>query len=377
MIVLNRRTPEDAYRYQAWPTVCADDAGTLWAVSSVRLRHIDPFGAIWLYKSTDGGATWSAGTPVIDTPYDDRDPGIAYIGDGKLLITFYYHTPKNYLENADHQWTDWKNAVPEAVRDAKLAELEAAAEQGVRGAAWVCILDRDTAEETRLTDTAGMVHVPVSAPHGVSVIRKTVGDLTAGSLLFVGRESYSGLAGIPVMVSTDGGATWTQRSSLNIGTIGSFYEAYAIQLNSGRLLSAFRVQGESSIVFSTYVTWSDDGGLTWTPAQKVTDGAPPHLTQLRDGTVVLTYGYRDWREKPTGIFARISRDGGETWCAEMRLADQPEVTPYDDLGYPCTVPLPDGSMLTVWYQHAGQDAYPSVLSLTWTLSDDAGSVLIQ
>lgn len=377
MTVLNRRTDEDAYRYQAWPTVCADENGTLWAVSSVRLRHIDPFGAIFLYKSTDGGATWTDGVPVIDTPYDDRDPGIAYVGNGKLLISFYYHNPKNYLENTDRQWTCWKDEVPEQVRDAKLAELEAAVENGVRGASWVCVLDRDTAEQTRLTDTAGMTHVPISAPHGVSVIGKTVGDLTAGSLLFVGRESYSGLTGIPVMVSSDGGATWTQCSTLNIGDIGNFYEAYAIQLSSGRLLAAFRVQGESSIVFSTYLTWSDDGGKTWVPAQKVTDGAPPHLVQLRNGTVVLTYSYRDYREKETGIFARISRDGGESWSAEMRLSNQPEVTPYDDLGYPCTVSLADGSLLTVWYQHIGQDAYPSILSLCWTFSDDRDGILVK
>ena len=382
--IVNRADPEAPFRYQSWPTMCQDEQGRLYAVSSLRLRHIDPFGAIYLYVSEDGGNHWSAGRKILDTPYDDRDPGIAYLGNGRLLLTFYYHTAGLYVENADRQWLHWQTS--DRISDSLRVETLERMQDGTVGCSYVCFSE-DYGKTWQGADADGVVRnvknvltsVPVFAPHGISPVIRTVERtdgvmIEKGSLLYVGRECYSGLPGIPVFVGTSDGKVWKQISSLNIGDLPKYWEAHGIQLTSGRLLAAFRVPGESSaLAFTTYSCYSDDGGLTWTKARKVADGAPPHLLQLANGDVVLSYSYRNYSEEPTGIRAKISRDGGKSWSEAIRLTDQPQVKPYDDLGYPVTVELSDHTLLTVYYQHVETDPYPSILCTKWNL--DGGSAV--
>ena len=48
-----------------------------------------------------------------------------------------------------------------------------------------------------------------------------------------------------------------------------------------------------------------------------------------------------------GTYAVISGDGGKTWTREYALS---EPIDNNDLGYPATAELPDGSLVTVYYQ---------------------------
>ena len=93
-------------------------------------------------------------------------------------------------------------------------------------------------------------------------------------------------------------------------------------------------------------TYSDDNGHTWvelypTPLW----GFPPHLLQLSDGRVLCTYGYR---RPPFGQRACISNDG-ITWnrADEIILRDDAF---NKDLGYPASVELEPGIVLSVYYQ---------------------------
>lgn len=177
--IVNRADSEAPFRYQSWPTVCQDERGRLYAVASLRLRHIDPFGAIYLYVSEDGGEHWSEGRKILDTPYDDRDPGIAYLGDGKLLLTFYYHTAGLYAENTDRQWLHWQTSdrLSESLRAETLDRML----DGTVGCSYVC-LSNDYGETWQGADFDGVVRnvkgvltsVPIFAPHGVSVLMKNV-----------------------------------------------------------------------------------------------------------------------------------------------------------------------------------------------------------
>ncbi len=64
----------------------------------------------------------------------------------------------------------------------------------------------------------------------------------------------------------------------------------------------------------------------------------------------MTYGHR---RKPLGIQARISGDEGATWSEPLILWGEGTS---GDLGYPSTVELPGGDLLTVWYERmAGSD----------------------
>ena len=67
-----------------------------------------------------------------------------------------------------------------------------------------------------------------------------------------------------------------------------------------------------------------------------------------------------------GARGRISYDGGKTWSDEIVLcmADNSGI---GDLGYPSTVELSNGTLVTAYYQRVGTDSYPSLLYTTWKL----------
>jgi hypothetical protein len=90
---------------------------------------------------------------------------------------------------------------------------------------------------------------------------------------------------------------------------------------------------------------STDGGQTWSVPQAIgVWGLPSHLLRLRNGHLLMTYSHR---RAPLGNQARLSRDNGRTWSEPMVISSDGTS---GDLGYPSTVELDDGSLLTVWYE---------------------------
>ena len=67
---------------------------------------------------------------------------------------------------------------------------------------------------------------------------------------------------------------------------------------------------------------------------------------------------------PYGQRARISRDDGATWSDEIILRDD---GPDGDLGYPCSVELPGGDILTVYYQKRPGESLCSILWTQWRI----------
>ena len=95
---------------------------------------------------------------------------------------------------------------------------------------------------------------------------------------------------------------------------------------------------------------SDDDGRSWKTLGEVAEtdmgkhnGNPPSLCRLRDGRLVLTYGYR---AVPYGIRARVSADNGKTWGEEIHLRDGAREF---DIGYTRTVQRADEKLVTVYY----------------------------
>ena len=97
---------------------------------------------------------------------------------------------------------------------------------------------------------------------------------------------------------------------------------------------------------------SVDNGLTWGEAQPVTirNEINGHLMRLEDGRLLLSYGVRVANRK--GVCAKTSSDDGKTWSDPVRLA----VTLNNaDCGYPASVQLPNGNIVTAWYsKHSPQ-----------------------
>ncbi|OYN91393.1 sialidase family protein [Parenemella sanctibonifatiensis] len=100
-------------------------------------------------------------------------------------------------------------------------------------------------------------------------------------------------------------------------------------LADGRLVTVFYWSNEHSPGISGgehgQIRWteSSDGGRTWSAARVVidtpADDRDPQITQLRDGTVVLTWFQTEWEGYPdqpatiTGTYVARSTDGGQTW----------------------------------------------------------------
>lgn len=354
------RTPDTFFRYHGWPTVCRDEDGVLYAAASAyRVSHICPFGKTVLWKSTDEGETWSLPTVVNDTFLDDRDAGIVSLGGKKLLVSWFCHPASAYE-------TRWHDYIIEAWPGAEsvLEMYKTLPEDKRQGGSYIRVSE-DGGETWGET-----VKVPVSAPHGPI-------QLKDGSLLYAGKRMYAGPdetgeapedycdESMEVWKGSSDGKEWTLLAKLvpPEGTfLKNFHELHAIELDDGRILCVIRAQGpEVAHGFTMYQTYSDDGGHTWSPLTCIgVSGSPPHLMKHSSGAIVLSFGRR---EEPYGERALVSRDNGATWEDEYVLC---EVSPRD-LGYPSSVELSDGSILTVYYQGYGDDPFASVLYTRWHL----------
>ncbi len=157
-----------------------------------------------------------------------------------------------------------------------------------------------------------------------------------------------------------------------------FGEPSVLQLPSGRVILMIRATAipynDADPRCFLWETYSDDNGKTWAhPYQTPLWGFPPHLLLMRDGRVVVTYSYR---RPPYGIRAAVSKDG-TTWKKknEVILRDD---APNKDLGYPASVELKNGNVLTVYYLSAASDTVrpkqgplpgrhkPDILGTIWT-----------
>ena len=82
--------------------------------------------------------------------------------------------------------------------------------------------------------------------------------------------------------------------------------------------------------------------------------------KLRDGRLVITYGYRS---APYGIRARISKDEGKTWGDEIILRNDGGAW---DLGYTRSLQRSDGKMLTVYYFNDHEDTERYIGATIWS-----------
>jgi len=130
-----------------------------------------------------------------------------------------------------------------------------------------------------------------------------------------------------------------------------FGEAVIYKLASGRIImmvrsTAYNPYNNADKKNLLWETYSDDNGKTWCePYPTPIWGYPPHILQLKDGRVVISYGYR---REPFGERACIS-DDGITWKHENELVIRDD-GPNEDLGYPVSLEIEPGKILTIYYQ---------------------------
>jgi hypothetical protein len=164
--------------------------------------------------------------------------------------------------------------------------------------------------------------------------------------------------------SRDSGETWGEPALIardNAGQL-SFEEPALALTQDGHLLAVLRCGKPGSYEY-LYQARSRDKGHSWAePVPTPMWGHPAHVLELVDGRLLCSYGYR---RPPFGVRACISYDQGASWNVEREfvLRDDGESR---DCGYPSSVQLADGSLLTVYYIH-GTDGVRHIGATRWEL----------
>ncbi len=345
--------------YFGWPTLARRGEDLFALCSGFRTEHVCPFGELTLFRSTDGGVTWSEPRSLHDSTIDDRDGGLLVTRDGTLVAAWF--TSRHWLEqleifrrnrslnnpfdedrplndNAGQRQLAWKEreslATPEVI-ERELGVWTIRSEDG--GATW-----------------SAPVNSIVSSPHGPT-------ELANGDLLFVGNDLHRSKRCLAV-ISKDEGRSWSKIGEIppREGDAGdAYWEFHAVQANDGRVVAQVRnhhPQNEGE----TLQCESFDNGATWTPLHSIgVWGYPSHLLRLSNGCLLMTYGYR---REGGAILVRISQDCGESWSeAAILHASFPSL----DMGYPSTVEMPDGSFRSLWYAQVAKDGKAALNIIAW------------
>ena len=330
--------------YAGWSTVARRANGELWVTwSGGRDGHVCPMGQVRAMTSRDDGATWTYPRVLLDSPTDDRDSGVLETAKGTLLVTTF-----TSLAYEDHLA---KSVMYMPVAGKSSAMRPMPPEVIAR---WQATQKRLTADERQaelgewvLRSTDGGLNFSariatiVNSPHGPL-------QLKDGRILYIGKELWTKNQRIGAVESKDDGLSWNWLSEIP-GRPGDdverdYHELHAVESDDGRIIAQIRHQGKVDKNW-TLQTESTDGGKTWTIPRAITFGIPSQLLKLRDGRLLMTYGHR---RLPFGNQARLSTDHGRTWSEPMIVSGDGTVS---DLGYPSTVELADGTLLTVWYEN--------------------------
>ncbi|MFN7921164.1 MAG: sialidase family protein [Bryobacteraceae bacterium] len=312
--------------YHGWPTLTRKRNGELLVVcSGGRESHVCPFGRVELMCSKDEGLTWSWPQIIMDSAIDDRDAGVCETPKGAIVVTTF----------------------------TSLAYEDRLKKEGDKLAFWSTVNLRATPEQRQSllgtwmlrSDDAGLTwsapyRVPLNSPHGPIA-------LSDGRLLYAGKKLWDSSQRVGVADSSDEGRTWNWLADIptRMGDdVKNYHELHAVETADKRLIVQIRNHNRENDR-ETLQCESTDGGRSWTqPKPTGIWGLPSHLLRLKDGRLVMSYGYR---RSPYGVQVSLSSDHGRTWGEPLTITEDGAGV---DLGYPSTVELANGDLLTVWYE---------------------------
>jgi hypothetical protein len=275
--------------------------------------HLDSESKAVLVRSKDPYHTWGEEITVYDDEFGIQDPSVAVLKDGTIISNFF----------------KWKVVKEEPF------------DHYVVGTFIVKSLDSGY--------TWGKESIKVDVPEIKDpATSDSIIELPDETLLIPMYGSFEGERQRAfIMRSKDKGMTWGDFSTIAFDPLGNmdFQEPALAILPSGKLICMMRVYGTEQYLWQSE---SFDWGYSWSiPKRAHVWGFPAHILVLRDGRILCTYGYR---RPPYGVRGCISTDEGKTWDIKDEIIIRADGL-NGDLGYPGSVELSDGKILTAYYFH--------------------------
>lgn len=120
----------------------------------------------------------------------------------------------------------------------------------------------------------------VNAPHLVTLAADRSSGPAAGNLYAVWHQTGNGGEDVVLSRSTNGGTTWSAPLRINDDAAGSPADQFLPWVNvdgAGRVLVTFldRRDDPANVAFGLYLATSTDGGVTFAPNVRVSDGSFP------------------------------------------------------------------------------------------------------
>lgn len=290
----------------AWPNLTQLGDGTILANIFNKPSHGGVEGDIDCYGSYDQGKSWkklAVSAPMV-LPKTNRQhvaAGVAANGDVVMITTGVLHSK-------------WKTFFP----------------------AWI-----SRSSNGGKTWTMEQKSTIEGAPFG-DIVQADNGDLLAAC--YVGHKNW-------LYRSKDNGKTWSKGVEFAQGD-QTGNETALINLGNGQWLAACRDEKPGA-----NLAWTDplllyrskDDGKSWKKQGHITGAYqhPGHFLIHKDGTLLLTYGNRIGGTGREGsrVEVRISTDQGKTWSKPRWVGG---FNGFDG-GYPSSVQLADGQILTAYY----------------------------
>ena len=326
------------------PDVLKLDNGDLLLAFREGPEHVIGFtsalnGRVCAVRSSDGGRTWSEHQVVSERDREDhRDPSMMQLRDGTVLM-HYMHSDRYDPVTGAPLPTDRRNYHIHVLRSFD------------GGHSW----EKEPIEFDH-------------APFATAIAECKCLELPGGRILMpLDNVAPKGAPkSAAVFASNDRGSTWQYLSTIGEEDVESAHlpwpcEPSLARTRSGRIVAVMRTQPPRG--GNLWQSFSDDDGVSWSTPREIPlfDGGRGDLLVLSDGRLLCSIGYRGdfgYGLKPghpesatletNGIRVSISEDEGETWGPVRVLRDD---MPNTDMGYPVSVELDGGRMLTVYWYH--------------------------
>jgi len=286
--------------------------------------HYGLMGTLATACSLDGGKTWSDPIEVAPRGDDVRNPALGTAADGRWVLA-YWKAGVNCYPPPERRWR-----IPATAGEPDLFVATSAD----RGRTWT---SAPPYRSERLAWCSPFGRI-VTTPDG-TLLMAAYGAPQTGSPFDA------------IVLRSRDGVTWGDES-----LVATNASELSLCFTPGGLVGAVR-RGESD----TAIVRSTDDGRTWSAPVVVTRPMehPADLCQLRGGRLLLTFGRR---RRPLGCGAMTSADDGATWSTEHETILAGDGIG-NDVGYPSTVQLDDGTIVTVFYFARGSG--PSELLESW------------